>query len=236
MGRKEDVRQSTGRKADSNKPEFLAWDQFSDKKPQEALQAIYQHAEDFSERCREWYWQSIRGKRLVSTGARFTAFTLGALGVIAPLAAAAIGQPGAQQSLSLLAVPALAAAGLTQLADRVFGWSSGWLRYMSTVTAMESLTRQFQLDWAGYFVTLGQAQPVQVKPLFDIAQRFEVQIADLQKRETDAWVIEFNTGLSALNDIVKNAHESSQKSAAEIRDALQQLNKASAVDRPERPN
>lgn len=216
-----------GRKADIEQPQFLAWDQFDGKKPKDALPAIYQHAEEFSARCRTWYWHSIRRKRLISTGARLAAFILGAFGVTAPLIAA-LGSEFSERLLwSQAAVAALALAGLAQLADRVFGWSSGWLRYISTVTAMEDLTRQFELDWAGYFITLGTPQPTEVKPLFDIAQRFEVEIASLQKRETDAWVAEFNTGLSALNDMVKTAHENAQKSASDARNALQTLNKES---------
>lgn len=231
MGSKEAVgsKEAMGSKTDVKQPEFLAWDQFNDKKPKEALPAIYQHAEEFSKRCRRWYWHSIHHKRLVSTTARIVAFAFAAFGVTAPLATTIWGTDGQRLLWTQFAVAALALAGLTQLGDRVFGWSSGWLRYISTVTAMENLTRQFELDWAGYFVTLGETQPAQVKPLFDMAQRFEVQIADLQKRETDAWVIEFNTGLSALNDIVKTAHEGSQKSAADLRDALQASNKPTAV-------
>jgi hypothetical protein len=128
---------------------------------------------------------------------------------------------------SQTAVAALALAGLAQLADRVFGWSSGWLRYISTVTAMEDLTRQFDLDSAGSFIAMGTTQPTEVEPLFDIAQRFEVEIAALQKREIDAWVVEFNTGLSALNDLVKTAHENARKSASDAREALQTLNRTS---------
>lgn len=216
-----------GRKADIEQPQFLAWDQFDDKKPKDALPAIYRHAQEFSARCRTWYWHSIRRKRMVSTRVRLAAFVLGAFGVTAPLIAA-IGWDISERLLwSQTAVAALALAGLAQLADRVFGWSSGWLRYISTVIPMEDLTRQFELDWAGYFIALGTKQPTEVKPLFDIAQRFEVEIAALQKRETDAWVVEFNTGLSALNDLVKTAHENARKSASEAREVLQTLNRTS---------
>jgi hypothetical protein len=221
------VEEAMGSKADIKQPQFLAWDQFDGKESKDALPAIYQHAEEFSARCRTWYWHSIRRKRLISFGARITAFFLGAYGVTAPLVAAFGWDVSTRLQWSQTAVAALALAGLAQLADRVFGWSSGWLRYISTVTTMEDLTRQFELDWAGYFIKLGTPQPTEVKPLFDIAQRFEVEIAALQKRETDAWVAEFNTGLSALNDLLKNAHENAQKSASDARDALQALNKES---------
>jgi hypothetical protein len=219
------VEEAMGRKADIEQPQFLAWNQFDGKQTNDALPAIYQHAEEFSGRCRTWYWHSIRRKRLVSTSARLAAFILGAFGVTAPLMAA-LGSESSERLLwSQLAVAALALAGLAQLADRVFGWSSGWLRYISTVTSMEDLTRQFELDWAGHFIKDGRCQSTEVRPLFDIAQRFELEIAALQKRETDAWVAEFNTGLSALSDMVKTAHENAQKSVSDAREALHALNK-----------
>ncbi|TMQ11254.1 MAG: SLATT domain-containing protein [Deltaproteobacteria bacterium] len=210
-----------GRKADIKQPQFLAWDQFDGKEPKEALPAIYNHAAEFSARCRAWYWHSIQHKRTVSTGARFTAFALAAFGVVAPLTAAMWSLDGQRLLWSQLAVAAFALAGLVQLADRVFGWSSGWLRYISTVMAMENLTRQFELDWAGYFIALGRAvRPAEVRAVFDIAERFEIQVAELEKRVT-----EFNTGLAALNDIMKTARESTQKTEAEARDALHALSK-----------
>jgi hypothetical protein len=216
------------RKPDIKEEEFLAWDQFDRKAPAVALPAIYGHAEGLSGKCRTWYWTSIGRKRIVSTGVRLVALLLGAFGVVAPIVAAIWSEEHIRLLWSQLAVVALALAGLTQVADRVFGWSSGWMRYISTVTAMENLTRQFQLDWAAYFVNQGQAVPGDVRPLFDIAQRFEVQLAELQTRETDNWVIEFNTGLTALSEIIKTARESAERSAADGRASVQASIKASA--------
>src|SRR6185436_16692847 len=115
-------------------------------------------------------------------------------------------------------------------ADRVFGWSSGWLRYISTVTAMENLTRQFQLEWAVFVVNL--EKPVtnaEIRPLFEIAQRFQHQLGDLQANETDGWIAEFNTGRAALGEFIKASREAADKSAAEARSALQALNQVSTL-------
>jgi hypothetical protein len=59
------------------------------------------------------------------------------VGITLPLLAALGDVPKDKLFLTQLSVASLVLAGLVQFADRVFGWSSGWMRYMSLVTAME---------------------------------------------------------------------------------------------------
>jgi SMODS and SLOG-associating 2TM effector domain 2 len=200
--------------------DFLRWDQFDGKPAKESLPAIYEHAVAYSNACRGWYWRSIRNKRLISLVARLFTFLLGAFGVSAPLIAAIWSRDDHKLLWSQLAVVALAMAGLAQLADRIFGWSSGWLRYISTVTAMENMTRRFQMDWAMYFVSRGITEsPAEVKPLFEIAQKFEVQLGDLQSDETNGWMSEFNTGAAMLSEIIKSSRDITDKTVQEIQTA-----------------
>jgi len=216
-------------KSDIKEEKFLQWDQFEGKPPNLALQAIYAHVEAFSSKSREWYWVSIRNKRLKSTIARFITFLLAAFGVVAPIIAAIWQLDEAKFLWSQLAVVALAVAGMMQLADRVFGWSSGWLRYMSTVTEMENATRQFQLEWAMYFVDLRRSVTAEeVKPLFDMAQRFQARLGELQSSETDGWIAEFNTGRVMLSEVVKSARDAAEKTATEARSASKALADASS--------
>jgi hypothetical protein len=221
-GPKTDIRQ--------DEKDFLAWNQFDGKSPEEALPAIYHHAIVYSNQCRGWYWKSIRNKRLISLVTRILTFGLGGLGVAAPLIAAIWSGDTQRLVWSQLAVIALAVAGLLQLADRVFGWSSGWLRYISTVTAMENLTRRFQMEWALYFVNRGATQgPCEIRPLFELAQRFETQLGDLQAQETDGWIAEFNTGRIMLGEVIKSSREAADKLVVETRAALAARNQSSAT-------
>lgn len=211
---KKDIQQET--------KDFLHWDQFDGKPAKESLPAIYEHAVAYSNTCRGWYWRSIRRKRMISLVTRLLTFTLGAFGVSAPLIAAIWSLDEHKLLWSQLAVVALAMAGLAQLADRIFGWSSGWLRYISTVTAMENLTRQFQMDWAMYFINRGITDTAgEVKPLFEIAQRFELQLGALQSDETNGWISEYNSGAAMLSEIIKVSRETVDKSVLEIQTAAQ---------------
>jgi hypothetical protein len=117
-------------------------------------------------------------------------------------------------------VAALAIAGLLQAGDRIFGWSSGWLRYMTTVTAMETTTRKFEIDWAHFMICKTEAVGENDKrPLFELAKRLEDDIAKLRIDETDRWVSEFNSSLALLNDLIKSQRESAERTAEAARSA-----------------
>lgn len=203
----------------------LKWDDFADRPTSEALPKIYAHVDAFSTSLRGWYWEAIRGRRLGSTTARGASFFLAAAGVIGPLAAALPWTTDVSYRLwcTQAGVIALTLAGLARLCDQVFGWSSGWLRYITTVTALERLTRQFHLDWAGMLVgsTPGTLDALK-KPLFDLAARFEADLLKRQSEETDGWVSEFNTSMAALQTMIESQKQATEQAAIEARDAVKQ--------------
>jgi hypothetical protein len=218
-------------KADITVKELAKWDQYKDKTPDEALLSIYAHIETTSRAMCEWYWKSIKTKRLTSQAARGVAFILLILGTSFPIIAATHKEPDDKLLFTQLAVAFLAVAGLTQLADKVFGWSSGWMRYITTVTTMENLTRAFQMEWAKYLVCKGTPVDAKdAKDLFDLANRLEEELTKLQAEETTKWVAEFNTGISLLDTMIKTQREETDKKLAEIRTSLTEREKAAKAD------
>ncbi len=140
------------------------------------------------------------------------------LGTVLPILAGLKGDTEVRLQFTQYGVAALALAGLLQVADRVFGWSSGWLRYITTVTAMENLTRRFELEWAGYILNrTGALGESDTRQLFDQAKRFEDDIVKLQSDETDKWVTEFNSGIALLGDMIKSQRESGEKAVEAAR-------------------
>jgi len=197
---------------------LLAWDMYKGKPVDEALQSIYERATNTSRTICKWYWTSIKTKRRTSLGIRFIIFSLLILGTVLPILAGLKGDTEVRLQFTQYGVAALALAGLLQVADRVFGWSSGWLRYITTVTAMENLTRRFELEWAGYILNrTGALGESDTRQLFDQAKRFEDDIVKLQSDETDKWVTEFNSGIALLGDMIKSQRESGEKAVEAAR-------------------
>lgn len=207
-------------KIDVRSEALQAWNEFLGKPMPEVLQSIYKHAIlDASARCK-WYWSSIRTKRTGALAILIISLVLLAAGTLLPIVASVGKTPEARLLLTQIGVVVLAAAGLLQLANRVFGLSSGWLRYMATVTAMEDATRKFEMDWAAYIVGKKSVLTTDdLAPLLQIAERFENEIAKLQSDETDKWISEFNTNVSLLSDMIDKQREQSEK---RLQDAIAQ--------------
>lgn len=199
-----------------------SWDAYANKSAEEAITEIYQRATTHSSKARNWYWDSIKGMRWRSWGIRALSFLLLLFGIVLPLIAAISSDDKTTLSLTQIGVVAIAVAGLMQAADKIFGWSSGWLRYMNTVTAMESATRQFELDWADHFLAKsGPLDDSDKATLFQLAKRLHVEISQLQSDETSKWCAEFNSGLAVLNDLIKSQRESAEKAVATMQKTQQ---------------
>jgi hypothetical protein len=208
-------------KPDISTAKLSLWDEYKDKKPDEALASIYAHVDAASSMICTWYWVSIRTKRRISLAARAVAFVLLILGTSLPIFSAIQVEAVDKLKFTQWAVALLAVAGLTQVADRVFGWSSGWMRYITTVTTMENLTRAFELEWAKYIVSkLTPLDSADVKALFDLAKGLEQELTKLQAEETTKWVAEFNTGISLLESLIKTQREETDKKLDAIRTTL----------------
>ena len=148
------------KKSNISTKELLSWDEFKGKSPDESLPSIYTHISTISRRMTDWYWISIRAKRKISLAARGAAFILLLVGTSLPIFSALLEETEHRLQFTQWGVALLAIAGLVMLADRIFGWSSGWMRYISTVTTMENLTRAYELEWASHLVS--KASPLDI--------------------------------------------------------------------------
>ena len=207
------------------------WDNYKSRKPDEIIEAVHLHIEKTSRQMCDWYWASISRKRWVSLPARGLAFLLLVAGTTLPLFAALQESADGKLLLTQLAVVSLVLAGLVQFSDRIFGWSSGWMRYITTVTKMENLTRVFQIEWGGYMVS--KAEPLDIadaKALFDIARRLEQELAKLQEEETTKWVAQFNSSIALLDSLVKTQREETDKKLEAIKTSLSSHEIAAKAD------
>ena len=199
-------------KPDLKQDSPLVWNRYNGKTPKDALEQIYKDAHAISSEKRNWYWSSIKSKRWFSLKCRGITFGLLFLGTVFPLLAALQDKPGDKLLCTQWAIVLLAAAGLLQLADKIFGLSTGWMRYVNTVTAMESATTSFDIEWAKRLLSkVTPPDNADVQALFTIAETFERELDKLQAEETKGWITEFNASLSLLDSAIKSQREDTQK-------------------------
>ena len=198
------------------------WNAFKDSETDAALENIYNRVCSFSEEARDWYWKHIAKKRSASLFIRFISFLLVLCGAVAPIVSGILENYELRLFLTQTGVILLAVAGLLQGADKVFGWSSGWLRYVTTVTSMESATKKFELAWANYCISNdGDFDNEDKKILFQLAKQFNEEIDQLKNDETGKWVVEFNKSTTYLNELIKKQRGLADKALVDARQAVQ---------------
>lgn len=221
-------------KPDIKKESSLSWNRFKDKPLGEALKQLYEETHEISKTKRNWYWTSIRTKRWTSLSVRFFAILMLFVGTALPLLAGLSDATITRLFCTQIGITLLAAAGLLQVADKVFGWSTGWMRYITTVTAMEAATSAFDIEWSKYLITKsGALETVDIQALFALSEGLERELIKLQSEETNKWVSEFNAGLLLLDSLIKAQREETQKQLEALRTTVS--NAQASVNAEEKP-
>lgn len=217
-------------KRDVRAEDLLAWNEYVGKPPPDALQSIYDKTEQTSKTYCDWYWKSIKLKRRCSHGIVFGTLVLLICGTVLPVLAGVFDHATTRLPLTQAGVVALAVAGLLQVADRVFGCTSGWLRYMSTVMAMENARRTFELAWASHCIDKGAAlDAADVKALFDLSKQLLDDLGKLQTDETQKWAADYGNSVTLLGDLIKSQKEAADKTLAAAQAAQDKAQATGAV-------
>ena len=178
-----------------------------------SLATLREYVENEAQRQIDWYHAKRKVKASISTGLRFVAILLFVLGGLVPIVKATlapetirrIGFDFGQTGYLLLAV----AAGCVAM-DRFFGYSSGWIRYVTTALALEKSLEEFRLEWARYIAKLrgGQPNESELDQLIRTCETFNLAIRGQIEQKTKAWVTEFENNLSQLGrDLEAKADE-----------------------------
>jgi hypothetical protein len=205
---------------DLNREPIVTWDRYKDKSPSEALDQIYRDAQTSSATKRNWYWTKIKVHRWWSRSARGWALALLVLGTALPLVAGLSDNPSHRLACTQGAIIILAVAGLIQVADKTFGWSSGWTRYITTATAMGNATDVFDMAWSKHLIS--KTTPLDasdMQTLFALAEQLERDLIKLVSDETNGWITEFNAGINLLDAVIKTQREDTQKQLDALRTA-----------------
>jgi hypothetical protein len=182
-----------------------------------SLRAVRDHVENEASALIRWYYTRKAPKAFMSWWLRLLAIIFTGLGGLVPIIAAfglsniPIGSsyvlPFGQLGYLFLA---LAAACV--LFDKFFGFSTGWVRYVTTAMKLEKMREDFRLDWARLMAKLGGQTPTpeQIEQLIQRCREFSLAAKSQVELETQAWVAEFQSNLSQLQQEARTRLESAR--------------------------
>lgn len=182
--------------ADLEPPNQLQTD-WTDGQREDSLNLLFKFAYDTAKEAINWYWGNKRKKNVGQT-LRLLAILLTAMGgLVPPLLAAEIDR---LWILNLRACIAL---------DKFFGFSSTWIRFVTTATTIQTGLTRFQLEWSSERAKLGGKEPPPevCATLIERLLGFLAFVRDEIEKETNAWAAEYLTNLAAIEKEAKRQIE-----------------------------
>jgi FtsZ-binding cell division protein ZapB len=191
---------------------------------QRSIVTLYQYAEATATDSIDWYGKKKRVKARMSRLLRGLAIILTTAGGLTPIISAlgwsTLPLPQIMLDLNVgqLGYLFLGLAAASIGFDRFFGFSSGWMRYISTKMTMERMVSEFRMDWAMMVAKLGEKSPTtdQVQLMIQRIKEFLVAINSHVEQETQTWVSEFKTNLAELEKTATTQRESARPGAIDI--------------------
>jgi len=185
--------------------------------PAASLQELYTYSESQAQRAIGWYYSRKARKAAFSSWSRLLTIVLTALGGLIPILSALLYRDSTSQlarlSLNQWGYLAVGLAGLSLALDRFYGASSGWMRYITTASVLETLVEEFRFDWIKLQAALGVAPTAMdnVVACLDRLRTFSLAIRAQVEKETQAWVTEFQNTLSQLEQETQKGLEAARE-------------------------
>lgn len=189
---------------------------------QTSINELYQYAEASTNASIEWYGMHKNSLAKWSQGLRSLTIILTSLGGLMPIISAlgksTIELPTVNLNVGQLGYLFLGLAAASVGYDKFFGYSSGWMRYITTKMMLEKTLAEFRLDWAMMTAKLGNKPPTpdQVQLMLQRLKEFILTTNNHIEKETQAWISEFKTNIAELEKTTKAQVEASQPGAIEI--------------------
>jgi conflict system pore-forming effector with SLATT domain len=161
-----------------------------------SLTLLFKYAESVAMRKISWYREKKRSKQLVSQCLRFSAVVLAVAGGICPLTTGVFRD---MPELVRLGYVLLAMAGGIVLLDRMFGFSSSWLRFMIAAQDIENELDQFRIEWLQRSIGASSAKENSVVDCLLLMRRFLEKVHGFVAHETRKWSDEFEQSQILLN-------------------------------------
>jgi hypothetical protein len=113
---------------------------------------------------------------------------------------------------------AFATAAALVLADKFFGLSSGWMRFIKTQITLERALTEFRCDWVMLLSKLPAQSPPpdQILLLLQRVKDFSSLVYAQVQQETEAWILEFQSNLAELDKTARAQAEARKPGSIEV--------------------
>jgi len=152
-----------------------------------------------------WYLEKKRSKSFWARTLRMSAIVAATVAGVLPIVAEISATGGVPAVAPAWASVALGlAAGFIAL-DKFFGFSSAWMRFLTTEFQIRRALHGFEMDWQVVRAGWKDGQPAdqQVIAALERCRAFLADVDGLLRSELDAWVQEFRTVLMDSDESVK---------------------------------
>lgn len=209
---------TTRKDISSARPEWpTAWDS---QNSLDSLGKIFAATIGYGVASIEWYQKARRSKKTWSLFLRAAAIALGAIGALLPLIVS-LGQRVSWLDWianSQLGYIAFAGAAACLAVDKFYGFSTGWIRYIRTELTLQAALLQLRYDWFALLAKVAQSHPApdQVQLMLQKLQAFVAFVNKQVEQETDAWILEFQSGLAELAGMLKSRAEAARPGSLQV--------------------
>jgi hypothetical protein len=183
-----------------------------------SLRALRQYVETEAQKQIAWYYAKKARKARMSVTLRFISIVLFVFGGLVPIikatlpasATATLPFDFGQAGYLLIGI----AAGCIGL-DRYFGYSTGWIRYITTAMAIEKSLEEYRLEWTQHTAKARGTPPTaeQLEELIQTCAKFSLTFKSHVEQETKAWVTEFQSNLTQLEKSLQAGAEEAKAKA-----------------------
>ncbi len=184
-----------------------------------SLEELFHAADAIGTAAAGWYARKCRWKRRFSLAFRASAIALVSIGGLLPLLNTALGAD-TSTTLAEWGYVCLAVAGACVGANRFFGVSSSWIRFISAHLKIQHAQETFRFQWGLFRASrAGQATPPEGDVATEAIQRmlrFVELVHTEVERETETWAKEFMSALADLEKLVRSEREGAEPGAVRV--------------------
>lgn len=176
----------------------------------ESLAKLRDYTVALVEDSMDWYRKAKRPMKRAGRLLRFGAILLGAVAGMVPVLAELILFGDKPLIRPLWSAIAIGLAAALVLADKFYGYTSAWVRYILVELELQELLRAFIVDWENARLSAGKPEPTpdQALAIVTSCRAFLLQAHAIFARKTQEWAAEFQDLLLDLAKVPKNTGQS----------------------------